>query len=146
MNTSIHLDSTLFSGQTFAWVKQNGVYEAVVDKNLVSFSEESFDSMLEKHTALRHYFDMDGSTERPRHIWLPSMFILLGAIKTCKGLHILNQDPWEVLMVFLLSQNNNIKRIRSMYERLSKELEAMLKDLGMRFPVLKNCRVSARGI
>ncbi len=59
MITPIHLDSTLFSGQTFAWVKQNGVYEAVVDKNLVSFSEESFDSMLEKHAALRRYFDMD---------------------------------------------------------------------------------------
>ena len=59
MNTSIDLDSTLFSGQTFAWVKQNGVYEAVVDKNLVSFTPESFDSLLQKHEALRHYFDMD---------------------------------------------------------------------------------------
>lgn len=134
MNTPIHLDSTLFSGQTFAWVKQNGVYEAVVDKNLVSFSEESFDSMLEKHAALRHYFDMDWEYGKAE-AYLASLDVHLArAIKTCKGLHILNQDPWEVLMAFLLSQNNNIKRIRSMYERLSKELGSHVEGSWYAFP------------
>jgi len=34
-------------------------------------------------------------------------------------LHILNQDLWETIIGFILSQNNNIKRIMGLYDMLS---------------------------
>ena len=43
---------------------------------------------------------------------------VINAIQENLGIHILNQDPWEVLCSFIISQNNNIPRIKSIIERL----------------------------
>ena len=40
------------------------------------------------------------------------------AIDQYQGLHILRQEPWECLITFICSANNNIPRIRTIVERL----------------------------
>ena len=40
------------------------------------------------------------------------------AIALYPGLRVLNQDPWEALLSFILSANNNVRRIRSLVEAL----------------------------
>ena len=35
-----------------------------------------------------------------------------------KGIRVLNQEPWETLCSFIISQNNNIKRIKGIIARL----------------------------
>ena len=40
------------------------------------------------------------------------------AIALYPGLRVLNQDPWEALIAFILSANNNVRRIRSLVEAL----------------------------
>ncbi len=65
-----------------------------------------------------HYFDLEtdyGSFiarigKRDRY--------LQAAAEAGKGIRILNQDLWEVMVTFLISQNNHIKRIRQCVERL----------------------------
>ncbi|GIS64991.1 MAG: hypothetical protein CM1200mP3_12390 [Chloroflexota bacterium] len=37
-----------------------------------------------------------------------------------KGFHILRQDPWECLVTFICSANNNIPRIRQLVDKLCK--------------------------
>lgn len=134
MSASIHLDATLFSGQTFAWSKQDGVYQAVVGRQLVCFTEKTFDPLLAQNGALRRYFDMDWEYGRAESYLSSLDPHLARAIQAYKGLHILNQDPWEVLMGFLLSQNNNIKRIRGMYELLSKHFGTHVEGPWYAFP------------
>ncbi len=41
------------------------------------------------------------------------------AIKSGDGIRILNQDLWETIVSFIISQNNNIPRIKGCIERLS---------------------------
>lgn len=41
------------------------------------------------------------------------------AVAFSRGIHILNQDRWEALCSFLISQNNNIPRIKKIIERLA---------------------------
>ena len=41
------------------------------------------------------------------------------AMVTGQGIRILRQDPWEALCSFIISQNNNIGRIKSIVSRLS---------------------------
>ncbi len=134
MSASIDLDATLFSGQTFAWSKQDGVYQAVVGRQLVCFTEKTFDPLLAQNGALRRYFDMDWEYGRAESYLSSLDPHLARAIQAYKGLHILNQDPWEVLMGFLLSQNNNIKRIRGMYELLSKHFGTHVEGPWYAFP------------
>ena len=40
------------------------------------------------------------------------------ALRRGRGIRILRQDPWETLVTFILSQNNNIPRIRLIVSRL----------------------------
>jgi N-glycosylase/DNA lyase len=40
------------------------------------------------------------------------------ALRCGRGIRILRQDPWETLVTFILSQNNNIPRIRLIVSRL----------------------------
>ena len=40
------------------------------------------------------------------------------AIALYPGLRVLNQDPWEALLAFILSANNNVRRIRNLVEAL----------------------------
>ena len=40
-------------------------------------------------------------------------------IQKCKGYKILNQDPFEMYLSFIISQNNSVKRISKAVEKLS---------------------------
>jgi N-glycosylase/DNA lyase len=51
-------------------------------------------------------------------------------IPRCAGLRILRQPIWECLVSFLLSSNNNVKRISGIVERLCKRYG---RDMGGRF-------------
>ena len=44
------------------------------------------------------------------------------AMERGSGIRILRQEPWETLITFITSQNNNIPRIRGLIERLCREL------------------------
>ncbi len=46
---------------------------------------------------------------------------LSAAMETGKGIRILKQDPWETLCSFIISQNNNIPRIKKIIEALCKK-------------------------
>lgn len=50
--------------------------------------------------------------------------------KACEyapGIRILKQEPWEALCSFVISQNNNVKRIRLIIERLSDRYGAIVE-------------------
>ena len=47
--------------------------------------------------------------------------VLFNAGKFASGIRILKQDPWEALCSFIISQNNNIPRIKGIIENLSRE-------------------------
>ncbi len=46
---------------------------------------------------------------------------LMRATESGKGIHILKQDSWEALFSFIISQNNNIPRIRKIIRKLAVE-------------------------
>ncbi len=47
---------------------------------------------------------------------------LAQAVEYGRGIRILRQDKWETLCSFIISQNNNIPRIRGLIDRISREL------------------------
>ncbi len=46
---------------------------------------------------------------------------MISAAEESRGIHILKQDAWEALLSFIISQNNNIPRIRKIIKKISAE-------------------------
>ncbi len=63
------------------------------------------------------YFDMGRDYARVRAELSSDDFASLAA-EFGKGIRVLRQDPWEALCTFIISQCNNIKRIRGIVERM----------------------------
>lgn len=134
MSAHINIEKTLFCGQSFAWTYSHGFYEAVVQGRLVRFTEAAFDTEIASDPLLRHYFDLDWPYEEAETYLAKLDSHLERAIAAYRGLHILNQDRWEVVSSFILSQNNNIKRIRQLYQRLCQAYGTNVEGSHYAFP------------
>ncbi len=127
MQKAINIDATLFCGQSFAWSKEGEVYRAVIDGRPVSFTGEELPSLLEQDRALWRYFDCSFDYEEAEEQLSAVDPYLRSCIVSFASVRILRQDPWETTVGFILSQNNNIARIRGLCRRLS---EAYGRPLG----------------
>ena len=56
------------------------------------------------------------------------------------GIRLLRQDPWETLCSFIISQNNNIPRIKKLVEALCRECGERIDPVRFAFPTPKALR------
>ena len=130
-NGDLDLKATFDCGQAFRWRETRAadgaaVFEGVIFGNLVrarqdggevSFASEpaapsEFRPRLEEYLGLNHDLQAISaalSVDAP----------LAGIIPKYPGLRILCQEPWECLVSFICSANNNIKRISQNVEDIS---------------------------
>ena len=54
--------------------------------------------------------------------------IIINAIKYASGIRILRQDLWETIISFIISQNNNIPRIKKIIENMCRSFGTCLND------------------
>ena len=120
----INLPLTLDCGQAFRWREGGAGFRAPVGDILVTVSESgngllfSADGDLDAlAAAVTEYFDLDrdyGKIERT----ISADAYVKEAMLTCRGLRILRQEPFEALISFIISQNNNVPRIKKIIETL----------------------------
>lgn len=132
----LSLDLTLDCGQSFRWQKNAaGHWCAVVSgtkdgKRIFKFGELSQDpntgyitfyncSVDEFYKFWVPYFDLERNYDTILNTYKATGDKSLNAaIDKYYGIRITNQDPWETLCSFIISQNNNIPRIKGIIERL----------------------------
>ena len=68
-----------------------------------------------------HYFDLETDYRQYETAIDPADSYLRSAFAFGSGIRILNQDPWEMLITFIISQRKNIPAIRQAVEALSKK-------------------------
>ncbi|MFV0399370.1 MAG: DNA-3-methyladenine glycosylase family protein [Oscillospiraceae bacterium] len=117
------LPEILDCGQAFRWrAIGEDSYEGVACDRFLRLSMEG-DRLLfhgigmeEFEAVWRDYFDLsrDYGALRER---LAADPVLEKAMAFAPGIRVLRQPPWEALCSFILSQNNNIKRIKGLVER-----------------------------
>ena len=106
--------------------KEYKAYELInKDKYLLitDMGNNSFDfscSKKEFDNFYTHYFDLDNDYNKYKRVALKEDEFLNECIKYGKGLKILNQDPFEMLISFIISQRKSIPAIKTSIERLSK--------------------------
>lgn len=118
------LAQTLDCGQCFRWeMLEDGSFSGIAFGKYCRVSQEGdtisfFDTTPEDfHTLWRPYFDLDRDYGALKER-LSQDPILAEATRFAPGIRILRQDHWEALCSFILSQNNNIKRIKGLVRRL----------------------------
>lgn len=71
--------------------------------------------------------------------------VLTRAATLCKGLRLLNQDAEEMLFSFIISQNNNIPRIKGIIDRLCRALGKRREFYGVEYFTFPNaCELAAK--
>ena len=122
----LELGKIMDSGQCFRWYEEDGSYRIMSGSRCLYMtelgdgdyeldcSEEEFDAywydyldLEEDYAAIRARID---PAEDP---------FLYEACEHEKGIRMLRQDPWEMLISFIISQNRNIPAIRRSIELLS---------------------------
>ena len=114
-------------GQSFRWQPINGWYYGVVEGRQLKIRQEKQALIVESsddeqpdrlEVSLRHYLDLNRD--------LPAILkavdidpFIHRSIETFRGMRILNQAVWECLASFILSQNNNVPRIKGIIRTIS---------------------------
>jgi N-glycosylase/DNA lyase len=118
-----NLEHTLLSGQTFRWRKDDDGFVGVVSERLLKIMQDGRRLLYSscggdvEPSEVAHYLGLgDCYAEAVRAFRVDP--ILHTALRNLEGMRILRQDPWETLISFIISSNNNIVRIKRCVESL----------------------------
>jgi N-glycosylase/DNA lyase len=121
--TDFDLKQTFECGQCFRWnPDSNGGYTGVAMGRAARIRKDGdsiflFATIDDFEKIWRAYFDLDRDYESIRCALCIDDY-MRSAASYGSGIRILRQDKWEALCSFILSQNNNIPRIKNLIESL----------------------------
>ena len=124
------------SGQCYRWeYVHGGEYRIIHDSKCLYISQigetdyRADCSECEFETIWKPYFDLNENYQAIRErIDRQQDPFLYFAFQEQKGIRILQQDPWETLVSFIISQNKNIPAIRKSIELLSQSAGKRMRD------------------
>ena len=126
-------------GQAFRWEFDGTGYVGVVGDRVIRVVEDREAIILEncnredfKHIWF-NYFDLDRDYAEIRKELAKLDSIMKRATTFGYGIRILNQDPWETLISFIISANNNIGRIGKTIENICKVYGDMIIWRGQQY-------------
>ncbi|MCL2362121.1 MAG: DNA-3-methyladenine glycosylase 2 family protein [Defluviitaleaceae bacterium] len=133
------LAQTLDNGQCFRWQPTGDGYigiahgrqlQLIIDGNRLILKNMSPD---EFENTWKEYFDLNRDYSHIKNLYSIDPH-LAKATAFSPGLRVLQQDPWETLITFILSQNSNIPRIKKMVLELCLNFGKVLPAGGRAFP------------
>lgn len=136
----LDLRQTLDCGQCFRWrERDDGGFDGVVRGRAVTAYMDGgsliIDGADEDYRALwRDYFDLDLDYAEVRRYLSTLHPVMAEAAEFAPGIRILRQEPFEALISFIISQNNNIKRISGIVERLCENFGEQIGEGRFAFP------------
>ncbi|GAA0092756.1 DNA glycosylase [Paraclostridium bifermentans] len=115
-------------GQCFRWkVEDDGSYTGVAKGRVINVSREG-NTVYLKNTNLedfnkiwKYYFDLETDYAKIKNELKSMDEYLEKATEFGWGIRILRQDPWEMLISFIISSNNRIPMIQKAISNLSRE-------------------------
>ena len=116
------LEETLFCGQCFRFAREGEKFTGIAGNRAITVWKEGSvlyleDCLEEDLPFWREYFDLARDYGALKALFSQDP-VLKEACQYAPGIRVLRQEPWEALCSFILSQNNNIKRITGIIDRL----------------------------
>lgn len=130
---------TFDCGQAFRWNQnQNGNWVGIVKDKMIElcYSDNTitlYNTNLQEYQSFwKEYLDLEFDYSSVIEKFKEDPVLYKAAIEN-RGIRILKQDSWEALCSFIISQNNNIPRIKGIIERLCINFGERIKG-GYSFP------------
>lgn len=127
-NDTFKLKDIFDCGQCFRWNEENdGSFIGVVQNCVLKVKKEDKKIVIngicdgDIKEIVDNYFDLDRDYEKIKNKLSKVDNNMKIAIEYGKGIRILNQDLWEIIISFIISANNNIPRIKGIIERMSQK-------------------------
>lgn len=144
------LKYTLESGQSFRWSRIDDAYFGVVEGRIFRLQQKNTSTLIVESSCneddeiltkfLFHYLDLNRDLASILSAVNVDAYIAK-AINHFWGMRVLNQELWETIASFILSQNNNISRIRNLIHTLAEKFGERIEFKGYmdyRFPSAKS--------
>ncbi|KAI1455643.1 8-oxoguanine DNA-glycosylase [Annulohypoxylon moriforme] len=155
--TDLCIETTLRCGQSFRWRKIDDEWNCVLYGRLLSLkqdkthlhykvispiappslkpplpvkSEPESESSDDTEALLRHYFSLKHDLTALYEQWSNSDPNFRKKAPKFTGIRILSQSPWEALIAFICSSNNNISRISQMVHKLCIHYGPLIGHIG----------------
>jgi N-glycosylase/DNA lyase len=117
------LAATLNSGQAFRWRPRDGSWEGVISGHWTRLTQQRGAIRAEtvcgfKNSSWLFDYLQLGTDLNSVLAGFPDDEPLRVAVKACRGLRLLRQDPWECLASFILSSTKQIVQIQQIIELL----------------------------
>ncbi len=133
------LERTLDSGQVFGFEKNGSEYRGDIGGSSLVLYQKDRDLHAEaagrvpSARVLEDYFDLKRDLS-PVYAVLDGEEKLRITRDTLAGLRLIRQDPWQGLAGFILSSNNNVKRIQHIWKNMTAHFSRRRKDGRSGFP------------
>lgn len=127
LKKDIDLKSTLLSGQCFRVSKYKDGYITILKDRVIFIKEKKKYLIIESSNKenlkeiIIEYLDLNRDYTSINNFLSSQDSYMNKIIKECNGLKILNQDSFEMYISYIISQNNNVKRISKIIESISKK-------------------------
>ncbi len=124
-----NLDHIFDCGQCFRWEKESdGSYTGIAFGKVVNmdFCEKNGELTIcnareeDVQNIWTQYLDLDRDYEKIKKKLSQGDDVMKKSVQYGYGIRILNQEKWETILSFIISQNNNIPRIKQSIENLAK--------------------------
>ncbi len=119
-------------GSTFTGVAHGRVLSISKEENRLILSGKNIEKDFER--IWQNYFDLNTDYKKIKQKLAKLDPNLAISCQYAPGIRILQQEPWETLCSFIISQNNNIPRIRGIIERFCELFGEELEPHFFAFP------------
>ena len=133
IKSDINLYDTLMSGQAFRInIEDDDSFTIIISDRILNIKQENdyivVNSNNEEDLELvtRYYLDLDRDYD-VLNKELSKNEILKRDINLCKGYKVLKQDKFEMYISYIISQNNNVKRIAGSINKISERFGKKVK-------------------
>lgn len=124
---NFNLKDTIESGQCFRISKEkDGSYTTILFDRVLNVKQEdnilicNSNNLENLEKVVRYYFDLDRDYSKiNKELCVDE--IMSDCISKCNGYKIMNQDSFEMCISYIISQNNNVKRISNSINKLCED-------------------------
>lgn len=120
----INIKEVLLSGACFRVIEESdGSFTNIIKDRIVNIKQEGNNLIIKANNydnlkeIILEYFDLNRDYKKI-NLELSKDEIMKEIVKTCNNYRILNQDSFEMCISYIISQNNNVKRISKSIEKL----------------------------